>query len=72
MNHEEEVARKRKVAKLRIVEQFSSVLKDTGIIVVDCGAIGCAVVQMDPGGGSFSNIQWLTQAQQVELRGSIA
>ena len=62
--------RARNVAKDRIIVQFGDLLKNVGVILVDCSpGVGLALVEKDSTG--FYNIQWLEPHQRVELAGRI-
>lgn len=61
-------ARARKVAKERMAEQFGSLLDERGVLVVDCGELGFALVTKVEKYGYF-NVQWLEPEQMVTLAG---
>jgi hypothetical protein len=63
----DELRRKRKIAKKRIVEQFPDHLKRYSVVVVDCGEVGTAVVTCD----DYGEIHWVEPNQMVKLQGRI-
>lgn len=62
-------ARKRKIAKERIAEQFGALLEQVNELIVDCGEdIGIAVVTRKSVG---FDVLWLSHTQSVKLNGRI-
>lgn len=65
-----EIARLRRTARERIVEQFGETLRDYGVLVVDCGAVGTVIVNHD---GYTNSYTWLADRdkQMVKLAGQL-